>query len=429
MKILITGATGFIGSHITRALLQAGHEVRVCARDPAAAERRWPGIIAIPGNFQTDHRSADWAPRVSGVDLVINTVGIIREQGKNRFEALHHQAPAALFRACEAARVRKVIQISALGADSGAFSHYHRSKKAADDLLATLAIDWLILQPSIVYGPGAKSMGLFKALARLPLIPLIDRGDQPIQPIHIDDLVHAVLAGLPADGPRNRRIALVGPEPLTMKDLFQQLGTWLGRGRQRFMRIPYRLTLQLARLGGFMGATPLTAEAVMMLKQGNTADVSEYRAVFRHTPISLPQALAKTPAQTADRWYAGLYFLPPLIRYSIAFVWLFTGVISAFVIPVEQSYALLAKAHISGLYAPLVLYSAAATDILLGLAVLARYQVTLIGYAQILLILIYSAIITASQPEQWLHPFGPVTKNLPLIATILVMMVLEKSHD
>ncbi|WP_260295679.1 NAD(P)H-binding protein [Sedimenticola hydrogenitrophicus] len=429
MKILITGATGFIGSHLTRTLLQAGHEVTVCVRNPAAAAQRWPGITAIPGNFQTDHRSADWAPRVTGVDVVINAVGIIREQGKNRFDAIHTLAPIALFKACAAAQVKKIIQISALGADDSAFSHYHLSKKAADDLLTTLQPDWLILQPSIVYGPGAKSMGLFKALACLPVIPLIEQGDQPIQPIHISDLIRAVMACIRPTGPRNRRIVLVGPAPVTMKTLYEQLGAWLGRGRRRFVSLPYRMALRLARWGGFMGATPLTPEAVTMLQRGNTGDVGEYQAAFNHTPISLADALAETPAQTADRWYAGLYFLPPLIRFSIAFVWLFTGVISAWVIPLEYSYALLERAHISGMLAPIMLYGAAATDILLGIAVLARYRVSLLGYVQILLILIYSAIITATQPEQWLHPFGPVSKNVPLITTILVMMILEKNHD
>ena len=87
--------------------------------------------------------------------MVVNAVGILRESGNATFQALHVDAPVALFHACVQADVKKVVQISALGADTEAASRYHLSKKHADDTLAELPIRWVIMQPSLVFGLGA----------------------------------------------------------------------------------------------------------------------------------------------------------------------------------------------------------------------------------------------------------------------------------
>ncbi len=426
MRILITGASGFIGSHLTQNLLNVGHEVVVCVRSTQAAQHRWPQAKALSADFCTDNNPTHWLPRLTGVDVVINCVGIIRELRRQTFAALHRETPIALFRACEQAQVKKVIQISALGADETAFSQYHISKRAADTVLSELDLDWTILMPSIVYGPGAKSMAMFKAIASLPIIPLVDKGDQPIQPIHINDLVDVITHTINAPDAQKKRLELVGPKPITMKALYSKLRLWMGYKNPHFISLPYSLTLLLARWGGFLGSTPMTAEAVQMLRKGNTGQVNHFIEELGHSPKSFDQVLTETPPQEPDQWHSRLYFIKPFLRLSIAFVWLFTGIISAFVVPTEVSYAMLAKATITGIWAPIILYGAAATDVLVGIALLARYRMTQIGLLQIAIILLYTIIITASQPEQWFHPFGPVTKNIPLIFTILTMMALER---
>ncbi len=429
MKILITGASGFIGSHITAALLRAGHEIIACVRDPASAKQRWPNATTIQADFNRDHDIEVWRPRLQGVDLVINAVGIIRETRHHTFNALHAAAPCALFKAAEQMGVTKVIQISALGADATAFSHYHLSKRAADECLMSLALDWAIVMPSIVYGPGAKSMAFFWAMAALPLIPLVAEGNQPVQPIHIDDLTRAVLQLIEPNAPKQLRIEMVGPTPITLKETYAKLRKWLGLGRPRFISLPYRLALVAARIGGFLGNTPMTTEAVQMLRKGNIGDAGAFTRQFGFTPTSFATALDRTPAQQSDRWQAGLYFLRPLLRLSLAFLWIFTGIVSAFVFPQEASYAMLAKAGIHGIWAPIMLYGAAALDFALGAATMLAYRLSRVGAIQIAVIMLYTVIITASQPEQWAHPFGPVSKNLPLIIATLMMIVLEKKQD
>jgi uncharacterized protein YbjT (DUF2867 family) len=426
MRILITGATGFIGSHIAEAAAKVGHELVLCARNPAIVKQHFPHAESKQVDFCRDIETDLWLQRTKNIDIVINTVGIIREYGKQTFNALHRDTPIALFRACEISQVKRVIQISALGADKNAISHYHLSKRAADTALSSLALDWAILMPSIVYGPNAKSMALFKALSSLPLIPLVESGEQPVQPLHISDLVAAVMHCIESDRPIRKRIELVGPEPITMRELHCQLRSWLGYAPAKFVGLPFCVALGFARWGGLLGCTPVDDEAMRMLRRGNTGDVAGYIEAFGYRPKAFNQALSELPAQQADRWHASLYFLRPLLRWSIAFVWLFTGIISLFVVPTDISFEMLTKTGISAAWAPLFLYGASLIDLFIGMAVALRFYPSQIGWLQILLILVYTLIITLSQPEHWMHPFGPVSKNAPLLVSILILTILEK---
>lgn len=426
MNILVTGANGFIGSHIVQALQRQGHALTLCVRNTTGVKQRWPGANVIEVDFIRDHDEETWLARLRGMDVVINTVGIIRETRSQTFRALHTDTPRALFKACTKAGVKKVIQVSALGADATAFSQYHLSKKAADDCLVSQDLDWTILMPSIVYGPGAKSMAFFRALAALPRVPLVDKGEQQVQPVYIDDLVQLVLQVIETGKMSRQKIEVVGPEPVNFKTLYQQLRHWLGLGQAHYIKVPYRLTLLLAQLGGFMGNTPMNKEAIQMLQNGNTADAAPFAKQLGRVPMSFQAVLEQQPSQQADRWHARLYFLQPLLRYSIAFLWIVTAFVSVFVFPLETSYSMLEKAGISGLAAPVMLYGAAATDLLIGIAVLLRYRMQLTGLIQLAVIALYTLVISITQPEYWMHPFGPVTKNIPLMVSIMILMALEK---
>lgn len=268
-------------------------------------------------------------------------------------------------------------------------------------------------------------MPLFKAVSALPLVPLIDAGDQEIQPIHISDMVKAVVKLVESSSPIRTDIEMVGPVPITMKDLYSNLRNWLGLGKARFFQVPYKPALYGARLIGFLGQTPITEETVQMLRKGNTGSIEPFVARFGFKPNGIERVMADTPAQQSDRWHAGLYFLAPALRLAIAFVWIFTGIISAFVFPIEQSYAMLAQTGIDGIWQPIMLYGAAVTDLLLGVATLFSYRLRLVVLLQISIILLYTIIITLWMPEHWIHPFGAISKNVPLIVATLVMLVME----
>lgn len=425
MRILITGASGFIGSHLTQALYHQ-HQIVACARHPGGLQERFPAIEARAVNFAAMQSIDAWLPLLQGIDAVINAVGIIRETGQQTFDQLHHRAPCTLFKACQRAGIKKVIQISALGSDEAAVSRYHLSKKAADDCLKQQDLHWTILKPSLVYGPGGASGAFFKALAALPWVPVVEKGEQAVQPIHIDDLTQAVCALLSPDAPVRLSIDAVGPEPISFKRMLMAYRRWLGYTSQRILPTPYGISLFAGKLSGYLGVAPVTGETVEMLKRGNTGDVSTLTASTHIIPRPFEAALREHPAEQADRWHARLFFLRPLLRISIGLLWLFTGIVSLGLYPVAQSYALLAQVGITGLLAPVALYGAALLDMALGIATLARYRIRQVGALQIILMLAYSALISIGPSELWLHPFGPITKNVPLIVATLIMMALEK---
>ena len=115
------------------------------------------------------------------------------------------------------------------------------------------------------------------------------------------------------------------------------------------------------------------------------------------------------------------------MRFAIAAMWIFTGVVSAGLYPVDDSYALLARTGITGRAATVALYGAAALDFAIGIATLLMRDRRWLWLTQLSVIAGYTAIITLFLPEQWLHPYGPVLKNLPLLAAIWLLYVIE--HD
>ena len=277
MNVLLTGATGFIGSHLARALRAAEYVVIEARRDIGA------GTAAVRADFTRDVSAREWLPKLAGVDAVINAVGILREHGDQTFERIHKRAPQALFTACVAAGVRRVVQISALGADQGV-TRYFVSKRAADDYLATLPLDWTIVRPAMVFGPGGSSARLFKRLAHLPVVPLPGRGEQRVQPIHIDDLTEAVVRILRDPTTNRTRIELVGPQSLSLRELLASLRAAMHLRPARFIQIPMPLVRVGARVAGVSAMSPLDSETLSMLEAGSRGDPQATRSLLGREP-------------------------------------------------------------------------------------------------------------------------------------------------
>ncbi len=426
MNILITGANGFIGHHLVTALAHQGHQIMAGFHHEVIFSKNLANVNSFKCDFKQLSTPNDWLNKLTNIDIVINTVGIISETASQQFKCLHQNTAIALFKACENANVKKVIQISALGADNAAFTQFHRSKKAADDFLKTLKLNWVIILPSIVYGAGAKSLNLFKTLAALPVTPLLENGNQKIQPIHINDFCKAITKLVSNESVSNIKIAFVGSKPINMRSVYVLLKQWLGINTYRFIEIPFIVMIITSKISNLLHLSVISADSLKMLQQGNTADVTPFVNLFGFTPQSFSDSLHFHPALQADRWHVKLLILKPILRLSIAFIWIFTAIVSLFIYPEEDSYYLLQQLMIQGNYAPLILYSAATIDLVLGVATLINFRLKLIGIIQILIIIAYTILISIFLPEQWLHPFGAISKNIPLMVAIVIMIVL---HD
>lgn len=379
-------------------------------------------------DFTRDHSPSDWLPRLAGIDVVVNAVGILRETADASFEALHVAAPRALFAACDQARIGKVIQVSALGADDAAASRYHRSKKSADDFLASLSVPWVIVQPSLVYGDDGASARLFTTLAALPVVPLPGGGGQRVQPIHVDDLAEAVVR-LAANGSHDReRVAAVGARPLTLRELLAALRHSMGLGKPRFLSIPTPLVRAAAAAGDHLPGVLLDRESLAMLERGNVASAATITDVLRKPPRAVESFIVTARAVDAAN-AARLAWLLPVLRVSVALVWLVTGLLSLGVYPVADSYALLARLGLTGVVSAIALYGAAIIDLAFGVGSLVLKRRLWLWRAQAALIIGYSVIIAIWLPEFWAHPFAPMLKNVPMLAAILVLHEFEKKSD
>ena len=195
MKVLVCGAHGFIGRHVVHALRSAG-QVVVCGVNPSQRPTDNERQIDFAQACEPDR----WANALSGVDAVVNAVGVLRDSRARPMRALHADAPTALFEACARQGVRKVIHVSALGID-GNPTLYARTKLAAEAALASQVqagrLDGVVLRPSIVFGQGGDSSQLFTALAHLPWLclpgPVIAAQVQPIA-------VHELAEGIARQG-------------------------------------------------------------------------------------------------------------------------------------------------------------------------------------------------------------------------------------
>ena len=420
--VLLLGASGFIGRRVLRELVDRGYAVACGVRDGAAV----PECRSIAVDFSRDHDEAVWLPRLAGIDYVINAVGILRETQGATFDALHVAAPQALFRASARAGVKKIVQISALGADDSAQSGYHRSKKRADDTLASLPVPFVIVQPSLVFGDEGASTAMFAQLAALPLVPVPGDGGQRIQPVHLDDLAEAIVRLLRTGAHDGTRVAAVGPRPLSLREYLAVLRRSMGSGEGSFVHVPMGLVRLAAAAGDKLPGALLDRESLDMLVRGNAAPADTFTRVLGRPPRA-PEKFIGAAQGRALANEARLAWLLPLLRYAIAVVWIVTGIVSLGVYPVEDSYALLARVGLTGAAASVALYGAALIDLVFGVASVVMKRRKWLWRAQMALIAGYTVIISFFLPEYWLHPYGPLTKNLPMLVGILALHELEKA--
>ncbi|MEY2113843.1 MULTISPECIES: SDR family oxidoreductase [unclassified Rhodanobacter] len=428
MRVLVTGAYGFIGAHIVAALTAGGHEV-VCAVRGARVDTRFPGLRAIACDMARDLRCEDWLPRLDGIDTVVNCAGILRERGADTYAAVHEQAPLALFQACVRRGVRRAIQISALG--DPADGDFVASKHRGDAALAALKLDWLVLRPSLVYSARGSYGGssLLRALAALPgALPLPAGGTQRVQPIAAEDVGVAVVAALARPDVAHRIIELVGPEAMPLRDYLLAWRRWLGFGRVRILSVPLPLARGVAALGEWLGHGPLGRTMLRMLERGNVgaADaVTRLRDTLGLSPRSLQRALNEAPSQVQDRWHARLYCWLPLLRVLLALLWLGSGVVG-WTTSAHEMQALAAGSPLGGEAALWLTRLTASVDLSLGALCLLRWRPRPVLGAMLAMLLGYTLGVGLLWPAQWLAPFGGLLKNLPLIAALAILLATDE---
>jgi uncharacterized protein YbjT (DUF2867 family) len=411
-RVLVLGADGFIGRAVCAALLARGHRpLRGIRRGHGKAQ---PDAGNVWIDYGADVSRECWEPRLHGVDAVINAVGIFAEHGAQTFERIHVAAPQALFEACRRAGIRRVVQVSALGADAKAQAGFHRSKRRADAALhALLPTQGVAVRPSLVFGARGASSRMLATLALLPLTPLPDGGSACVQPIHVDDLAELLARLATAPGVDVATVDAVGPRALSLASYLATLRASLGGGRLRVIALK---TSTLDRLATIRGGRWINRDALAMLARGNAADAAPLIRLLGRPPRDPAHFIDRSDAdalRSALAWQA----FAPVMRWSVALVWLGSGITSLAGYPLARSLDMLAAAGLHGTLAWIALVAGAVLDIAFGVATLAMPRRWLY-LLQIATIVGYTAIITVAMPHYWLHPFGPLLKNLPMLAML-----------
>ncbi|WP_245207529.1 DoxX-like family protein [Rickettsia fournieri] len=310
-------------------------------------------------DFNIDLTPQSWINRLNNIDIVINVSGVLTSS---------HAIILTMFMSMVQ---RLYLRLAPLLTYKELF-----------------IIDWVILQPSLVYASGCYGgTSLFRALATLPyFIPLIGDCLQQFQPIHIDDLTKVIIHCIEREGKIHTLLKIVGPDIVTMKDILLGFRRWLGVNPGRLIKIPLIFIKIAAKLGDCLKIGPINSTAYNMLLQPNIADKKDFIDFTSIIPRNLQQGFATKPLTVQSIWHARLYFLKPIIKIVLGLFWIMTGIISSICV-CDASMQIIISLGFDKQIAPYILYGSCFTDIILGILLIIKNTTNRICSLQILLIL------------------------------------------
>ncbi|MFZ5451922.1 MAG: complex I NDUFA9 subunit family protein [Thermodesulfobacteriota bacterium] len=293
MRVLITGATGFVGRYVVRELLGRGHEVRCLARPGSAGKvEAGEGVEVFTGDAL---HAGEVARAAQGCEAVVHLVGIIREfPGRGvTFEKVHVQATENVENAARDAGVKRFLHMSALGARPEPADPYHVTNFRAEELVQQSGIPYTIFRPSVIYGPEDQSLNLFaKQIKTLRVVPVIGDGLYQMQPVPVATVAQAFALALELPHTENRTYEVGGPEPLTFNAIIDTLAAVLGHKVLKVHVMVWSMRL-LAGLFGRFPWFPLTTGQIRMLLEGSTCDSEAFYQDFGLEAVAFTEGLRR----------------------------------------------------------------------------------------------------------------------------------------
>lgn len=405
MRVLLVGSTGFLGRAIRTALARRGHHIVPLGRNQG---------------YDLEHAASleRAAPRLADVEGIVIAAGHLTDDDERA--ARMTDGITALLGQAAAARVANLVLISSIGADPEAPVASSRAKAAQEHALLNHrrgdpALNWTIVRPSLVCGPGGTSSRLLASLASLPLRPRIRSG--PIRPVHVDDLAEAVVRLLASPRTDEAAIDACGPDRV---DLEEYLRAFEQDGRRALsLPVPAGLERLFFRLAGLL-RLPLAGDAMLrVLRAGADGDPEALPRRTGVTPRPLAAAAGSLmPASPVLRW---------LLVLGLAPFWIWSGLCSIWLWPVDQSAEMARQAGVPDALAVASVYAGGILDVVIGAALLPRATQYPAALAAVAVTAAYVAVMTFGAPELWLHPLGPAAKGLPLAAAALGLAMLAKA--
>lgn len=428
--VLILGASGFIGSHLAARFAEAGWDVRAGARRPEAARRLAPAHDWVRAEFGELTMPEAWTGLLAGVDVVINSVGVLQDGSGDSNAIAHVEGPRALIAACQRAGVRRLIHISAAGADATAGTAYGRSKAESERLVQESGLDWVILRPSLVLARASYGgTTMLRGLAAFPGVVPVLGGRQTFRPVAMDDLTAATLALAGPEAASGLVLEVGGPDLVTQADLLVGLRGWLGLKPAPVLAVPDWAAWPAVKVGDLLGrlgwSSPFRTTSVRQMAHGAAGGSPE--ALTRATgvaPRSFAAILSQDPATTADRWQARLYFVRPLAIAGLGLFWILTGLITLGPgFEVGQQH--LIDVGLSPGPAWHGTFWGGWFDVVVGLSLWVRPWTRTVAIGMVLATLGYLVAATIWAPQLWLDPLGPWLKVTPMMILCLFVAATD----
>ncbi|BDW98413.1 complex I NDUFA9 subunit family protein [Maricaulis maris] len=274
--ITVFGGSGFVGRHVVRALAKAGYRVRVATRRPhLAQDLRVMGVVGQVQLVQANLRVPASVERaLEGATGVVNLVGVLNESGRQTFSRLHALGAKTIAESAAAMGIRRMVQVSAIGASATSLSRYARSKAEGEASVLAALPEATILRPSIVFGTEDSFFNRFAAMARfVPALPLFGGGKSRFQPVFAGDVGKAVLAAFERDDARGQTYELGGPGVYTYEALMRLILEAIDRKRL-LLPLPWAIGKVIATVSELVGALPLmpviiTRDQLIQLQSDN----------------------------------------------------------------------------------------------------------------------------------------------------------------
>lgn len=422
-RVLVLGAYGLIGSGVARHLRAAGTPVAGLGRNDAVARRILPDIDWIIRDMATMRAPADWLPVIDGFDAVVNCAGALQDGARDRLQAIHADAVAALAGACAEKGVR-LVQISAAGVAPDASTAFFRTKAEGDAAIRAAKGDFTILRPGLVIAPTAYGgTALLRMLAAFPLVQPIAYPETPMRTVSLADLARAVEMAVRGELGSSETIDLVEERPRRLDVIVAGMRHWLGFSPARLqVSMPAALT-RLISLGadalGLLGwRSPLRSTAMEVMQDGVDGEPARWRALTGRPVSSFEAMLAAMPARSEDRIAARMALAMPFAVAALFFLWAASGIVGFWRVE-AASGVLTAGGWPDGLARASVLFWSA-VDIALAALILVRRLAAFACLAMAGVGTFYLVAASLFTPWLWADPLGSLVKVVPILVLALV---------
>lgn len=284
--ILITGATGFVGTSLVKELLKRNHKLCALVRDTTSAKSiklQDQGVTLYEGDIR-DHGSIIRA-MTSEVDTVIHLVGILFESKNSTFDIIHNIGTQNVVASAMSRNIKRYIQMSALGTRANANSLYHKTKYTGEEFVRSSPFAYTIFRPSVIFGEEDNFTNMFtKMMHLMPIIGVPGNGNNLMSPVFINDLVRAMADSIDDENTFHKTLEIGGPEDITFNAILDIIAGVNDKKIFKFHIPMWFMNIIAFFAEKLLKVPPITRDQLIMLKENNITAENALPQIFNIAP-------------------------------------------------------------------------------------------------------------------------------------------------